>query len=184
MSMRIPAEAIQERLIDRLDALQWVKAKSIRVKDFKAGRERLLSDLRYLTEDQLDVVVREAEVLARAYKCWPAPALIIDRAHRLYPNPAIEAEREAGILRYMRCKVGRAALDGDYAVELLADLRAKGPGGVTASVIAVERWGRKADERRSQHNRAVSRSDQGEIAFWDRRIKEARDMVVSAGVSA
>jgi len=180
------AEQIQTALIDRLNALQWQKPKSVTLRAFKAGRARLLSDLRYLTEDQLGEVVREAEMLARAYKCWPAPALIIAKAHLLYPNPDIEREREAGILRYMRCKVGRAALDGDYAVELLAELRAKGPGGVSASVMSVGRWCRKADERRSQHNRAVARDDAGEIAFWDRRIEEAREMVVGAdaGLSA
>ena len=179
--MTVSPETIQTALIAPLDALGWARGKGVTVKAFKAGRERLLSDLRYLDEAQLAVMVREAEALARAFQCWPAPALILARAHTLFPNPEIDREREAGIARFMACRVGQDALAAEpaYAVELLADLRTKGPGRVSGSAMEIARWREGAETRLYKLARARRREDgAAEVAFWEQRAAEAQGMVL------
>lgn len=178
--MTVSVQKIDEGLIDPLTALYGTtRQKNLSLAAFKAGLDRLRSDLRYLTPAQLGVVRHEAEEMARAFKAWPVSGLIIERAHVLFHNPDIDRARTEGIARFMRCKVGVAALDGDYAVEMLADLRARGPGGVTGTQIQIDRWKDSAHQRRFAKGRAERQRKKDEVAFWEKREAEARAMVIA-----
>ena len=182
--MSCAREQIETTLIAPLDAL-WggTRPKGMSAKAMKEGRARLVAELRYLDEGALSVVAHEAQGLALAVKSWPLPGMIVQRAHMLYPNPEIMAARDAGIARFMRCQVGRAALDGGYHVELLAALRAQGPGGVQPAKITIDRW-KEAAARRDWHTKIAKRDDDTDaMAFYAAREAEARAMVIASNAS-
>jgi len=174
---------IDEHLIDPMNALfGGIRPKGVSIASFKAGLDRLRADLRYLTEPQLKVVANECELMGQAFRSWPVAGLIIQRADQLFPNPDLDRERTEGIARYMRCKVGIAALDGDYAVEMLAALREMGPRyiSITANSKQVDRWKDKAHDRRVAKDRAERADRQNEVDFWQEREDEARGLVMSS----
>ena len=85
------------------------------------------------------------------------------------------------VARFMACRVGQDALAAEpaYAVELLADLRTKGPGRVSGSAMEIARWREGAETRLYKLARARRREDgAAEVAFWEQRAAEAQGMVL------
>ena len=172
--------AIQAQIIDMLDAHQFTRPKSVSAASFKNGRALLLRGLRYLDADGIAAVAELALQNAQATKSWPAPATILAFAHHIFPDPAREAAVLRGIDRWMRCRVGRAALEGDYAVEMLATLRNVGPGMGLPSKIKIDRWREKAATRRFNLDAARRAGDADQVAYLQAAAEEARRMVMAA----
>ena len=121
MAEHVRSEArVRAVLFEPLDGLK--RPKGLTVEAFEKMRARVMRRLSYMTEENLRGL---AELVARqARGAWPKEGLVLSWAFALQVPPPRESDYVASVLR---SRMGQAARDGGYLVELMRTAARLGP---------------------------------------------------------